>query len=235
MVALGRLQIDVRKMRASIKSLTTFLFLLLSFCPGRNAQEWALQSSIDLGETWQRHEKPRTWAPPTGLVRLLDTSMPMILVPACALIASLEVTVWHPQADQTPFALSWESPSCDSPPRNDTTITVSTRLRRARSYETQWVRYVHERPSPGSEEGSTVDGKKQGFFSKYGLYIMGFVGFALAHGIRKGFAELQEESEREDAAAAAAAARERRQPDHPVVVIPRNRKAARSRKKSSAK
>lgn len=72
--------------------------------------------------------------------------------------------------------------------------------------------------------------RERGFFGKYGLYIMIFIGVALAQGIRRGLAELREELQREEAAKN----QQKRPTGQLKIQVPKKKTSLRNRKKAAA-
>lgn len=102
-----------------------------------------------------------------------------------------------------------------------------------RSVQPDWLkhripyqRHGIDADKDGSSGGST---RNRSFFGKYGLYIMIFIGVALARGIRKGLAELHEELQREEAA--------KNQPKRPTgqlkIQVAKKKTSLRNRKKAA--
>lgn len=209
------------------------VFALACLVAGKKA---GLELSVDEGRNWQRHDKLREPVPAMSLLRPAGSSSVFVQVPRCALTSPLHVQIWRLDGSDEAFGMSWEGAGCDDIDKTSQTTEgtlVKPTFRGPKSIEPRWWGYIRERPSI---EPTTIDDKKvksKGFFAKYGLFIMVAIGFALAHGIRIGFAELQAEVQREEARAAAGAnsARSRLESDSVHVVVPQTRKSVRQRKK----
>lgn len=104
----------------------------------------------------------------------------------------------------------------------------------AKRIRPDWADYLSKSAPDGGEkatEEEVVDTRKEkGFFGKYGLYIMGFVVYALARGIQTGFAQLKEEAESEEQEKL----KERKPKGQVRVVVPKRRQSTKSQRKAKS-
>lgn len=216
--------------------LPPFIFLAALSLSRASAEKLSL--SADGGETWRRLESPLAGASLPDYVRLRagsDASRPTLYVPRCAVEDALRVAVVREKRGGAVLGLRWTAArGCGGEWKDGEKGGVVVREEVARRLKPDWAAYLRERVSEGGEEGQR-DGseeekrKKKGFFGKYGLYIMGFVGFALARGIQKGMAELREEMEREEADKL----KERKRTAQVKVVVPKRKQSAKTRRKAA--
>lgn len=199
--------------------------LLLVFLPLLHSQ--TLTVSTDNGVTWTEPTSPET-LPSYVLVRAaIDPDAPHLYLPRCAVSPAPTLVHVHLSRSEFPIGLRLHSaPGCEKSDvrRREGRITSEV----APVLEPQWAEFVataeeamrHDEEQP--KKGASL-------FGKYALYIMGFIAIALFQGIRTGFAELQEEIEREEAQKRAASARQEGQVR---VAVPR-RKAKGKRRPSA--
>lgn len=212
----------------------TFFLLLSTVHALSQKRHLPLEVSFDSGKTWRSLTNPQQPVPMAALLRVIGTDVPVVEVPSCALSSTLNVSLWYDDQSSKPFAISWDSAACDdngSPPNDK--FKISTNVRRMKRVNPEWAQFVVKETSQedGDDKTESTNQKARGFFAKYGLYIMAFVGFALGHGIRKGLLELHEEAREEEAIKIAQT--RSRSTQQVNIVAPRNRSTARSRKKHS--
>lgn len=190
-----------------------------------------LQLSADLGRSWQPFDSPLQSAPSSALVRLQRYPSTHLHLPSCALQGSLRIQVWRlPQSDQ-PLGLRWYSDVCHPHLVLPTGIVVEhlTPLRR----KPEWLSYTR-RGEHLETDNQTEHVKEPSFFSKYGLYILLFIGIALGQGIRKGLAELREEMEREELEQKQKDQKQKDPSKRVKLVVPKRKHSGKTRKRTTA-
>lgn len=230
-------RLNLRPSTAKMGLHLLLLLALLAELLACRASADVLSLSLDGGETWRPLSEPVTSESLPEHVHLSTASEvtePTLHLPRCAIEDALRVSVVREKRGGAVLGMRWARAKGCSGAWNGKEKGVVVAEEVAKRVKPDWVPFLKERGPDGGAEGKEGDGgkekKENGFFGKYGLYIMGFVGIALAQGIKRGLAELREEMEREEADKL----KERRPTGKVKVVVPKRKQSAKSRKKGGA-
>lgn len=205
--------------------LCTFVILILqNHATASIAAIDLITVSTDGGKSWMSAKSASIEAD-LSTIQLRAGDNVLATAPAC--VRDLEV--WLDRKTEAPLGLQWQD--CDKFSQDKKFTVKTTKPLRLRP---RWADYIKEiRTEAGVELGEEPAERKPGFAARYGLWVMLFIGAALARGIQKGIQELKEEVDRDEAEKREQRLKKQQQP-RTTVVVPRRKESVRSRHRAAA-